>query len=60
MEQNTKVGETQKKKMLQRFLADVESFQRLVGDEVDISQFQLQIARAVITVFAVSAALVEP
>ena len=53
MEQNTKVGETQKKKMLQRFLADVESFQRLVGDEVDISQFQLQIARAVITVFMV-------
>ena len=37
--------------LLQRFLADVESFQRLVGDEVDISQFQLQIARAVITVF---------
>ena len=36
---------------LQRFLADVETFQRLVGDSVTVTAFQLQIVRAVTTVF---------
>ena len=36
---------------LQRFLQDVKSFQRLVGDDAPITAFQLQIARAFITVF---------
>jgi len=35
---------------LQRFLADIKSFQELVGDQNDVTPFQLQIARALITV----------